>query len=52
MSSMTGGSGIDIVVILVVACAAFFVIAWAVSPGLRVRIERPKYRFQERLGDE
>ena len=24
-----------------------FVAAWAVSPGLRAWIERPKYRFQD-----
>ena len=34
------------------ACALAFIIAWAVSPALRARIERPKHRFQERLRDE
>lgn len=40
----------DAVVLAAVIAAAAFVIAWALSPALRIRIERPKYRFQERLG--
>ena len=51
---MTGEpfGAIDILVFVAMACAVAFVIAWAVSPALRVRIERPKYRFQERLRGE
>lgn len=51
MSSMIYDSlgALDAVVLAALLCAIVFVIAWAVSPALRARIERPKYRFQERL---
>lgn len=45
-------AAIDILVLAAMACALAFVVAWAISPALRVRIERPKYRFQERLRGE
>jgi hypothetical protein len=35
----------DAIVLLAVAFAMVFVAAWLVLPGLRVWIERPKYRF-------
>jgi hypothetical protein len=44
-----GFGAFDAVVLIAVICAVAFVVAWAVSPSLRIRIERPKYRFQERL---
>jgi hypothetical protein len=44
-----GFGAFDAVVLIAVICAIAFVVAWAVSPALRVRVERPKYRFQERL---
>jgi hypothetical protein len=34
-----------------VGLAFVFVVAWAVSPGLRAWIERPKYHFQDALND-
>jgi len=48
---VTGDSfgAFDIVVLAALLGAAAFVIAWVISPALRIRIERPKYRFQERL---
>jgi hypothetical protein len=51
MSSMTydSFSAMDAVVLVALICAVVFVVAWAVSPALRVRIERPKYSFQKRL---
>lgn len=35
----------DLIVGLALAFAILFFLAWAVSPNLRVWIERPKYRF-------
>lgn len=35
----------DAIVSLAVVFAVVFLIAWLVSPRLRVWIERPKYRF-------
>jgi hypothetical protein len=35
----------DAIVSLALGFAVVFVAAWAVSPRLRVWIERPKYRF-------
>jgi len=41
----------DVIVLsAVIICLAFF-IAWAVSPGLRAWIERPKYRFLADIKD-
>lgn len=37
----------DLVVWASVAFAVVFVAAWAASPALRARIERPKHRFLE-----
>lgn len=39
-----------IVLSAVIICLVFF-IAWAVSPGLRAWIERPKYRFLDDVRD-
>ena len=36
---------IDAIVSLAAAFAVVFLVAWIVSPRLRVWIERPKYRF-------
>ena len=48
--SMTGmgayTSGMDIIVGLAVLFAIVFLVAWLISPRLRVWVERPKYRFQ------
>jgi hypothetical protein len=51
---MTGESfgAIDVLVFSAIVCALAFTLAWALSPALRKRIERPKYRFQERLRGE
>jgi hypothetical protein len=48
---MTGESfgAIDLLVFAATICALAFTLVWALSPALRKRIERPKYRFQERL---
>lgn len=35
----------DIIVVASVGLGAAFVVAWLLSPDLRVWIERPKYRF-------
>jgi hypothetical protein len=35
----------DLIVLLAGAFAVIFLVAWIVSPRLRVWIERPKYRF-------
>lgn len=35
----------DLVVAIAVVFAFVFFVAWAISPNLRVWIERPKYRF-------
>ena len=35
----------DIIVLLAIGFAVLFLAAWAVSPRLRIWIERPKYRF-------
>jgi hypothetical protein len=37
----------DLIVFAAMAFAVIFTVAWAVSPGLREWIERPKFRFQE-----
>lgn len=37
----------DLIVLASVALTMAFVTAWAVSPSLRRRIERPKHRFLE-----
>jgi hypothetical protein len=47
-----GFGAFDVVVLIALICAVAFVVTWAWSPALRVRIERPKYRFQERLKHE
>jgi hypothetical protein len=39
----------NFVVFAALLLTAAFVAVWIVSPALRTRIERPKYRFQERL---
>jgi hypothetical protein len=36
----------DAIVLLAVAFAVVFLVAWFVSPRLRAWVERPKYRFQ------
>lgn len=41
----------DLIVYASGALALLFVAAWAVSPQLRARIERPKFRFQDALAD-
>jgi hypothetical protein len=41
----------DLIVLASTVLALMFVTAWAVSPRLRARIERPKYRFQDALRD-
>jgi hypothetical protein len=41
----------DLIVAASTVLALMFVVAWAVSPRLRTRIERPKYRFQDSLRD-
>jgi hypothetical protein len=41
----------DLIVVASTVLALMFVTAWAVSPRLRARIERPKYRFQDALRD-
>jgi hypothetical protein len=38
-------TGLDWVVLTAVLLAAVFSLAWICSPGLRGRIEQPKYRF-------
>ncbi|MEO8677584.1 MAG: hypothetical protein ABI665_00970 [Vicinamibacterales bacterium] len=35
----------DLIVLSALALSAAFVVVWAVRPGLRERIERPKYQF-------
>ena len=35
----------DVIVLIVGVFAVVFLVAWSVSPRLRVWIERPKYRF-------
>jgi len=42
-------SAMDIIVLLALAFAIVFTVAWSVSPDLRAWIERPKYRFQKNL---
>lgn len=37
----------DIIVVLSVLFSLLFVAAWALLPGLRAWIERPKYQFQD-----
>lgn len=39
----------DLIVVLSILLAAAFSVAWLARPGLRARIERPKYRFQENV---
>ncbi len=43
---MTSLSGMDVIVGLAVLFTVMFLLAWMVSPRLRARVERPKYRFQ------
>lgn len=38
-----------VIVFASVGFALAFFVAWLVRPGLRARIERPKYRFQENV---
>ena len=49
MSMTRSMDAMDVIVLLALALAIVFVIAWSVSPALRAWIERPKYRFQENL---
>jgi len=35
----------DVIVLAAVVFCMVFVVVWAVSPNLRIWIERPKYRF-------
>ena len=42
-------SAMDAIVLVAVAIALLFFLAWALSPRLRVWIEQPKYRFQEAI---
>jgi hypothetical protein len=37
----------DLIVAASIVFALAFTAAWAVSPGVRAWIERPKYRFQD-----
>ena len=39
----------DVIVLLSLVLAAAFSVAWLMRPGLRARIEKPKYRFQENV---
>lgn len=39
----------DVLVYVVLALTGGFVVAWAVSPALRARIEAPKHRFIEQI---
>jgi hypothetical protein len=39
----------DLLVYAVLALTAGFVTAWALSPGLRARIEAPKHLFVEQI---
>ena len=43
--SMQSMTLMDAIVLLAVVFAVVFLAAWLVSPGLRIWIERPKYRF-------
>jgi hypothetical protein len=46
MSDMAGSiTAMDLIVLIAVAFAVAFLIAWACSRNLRAWIERPKYRF-------
>jgi hypothetical protein len=38
-------SAMDLIVLIAVAFAVVFLIAWVCSPALRAWIDRPKYRF-------
>jgi hypothetical protein len=38
---------LDGIVFLSAAFVVFLTVAWSLSPGLRIWIERPKFRFQE-----
>ena len=42
---MTARTGMDWIVLIAVAAAVAFVVAWLSSAKLRTWIERPKYRF-------
>ena len=47
MNMESAGMGaLDLIVFAAMAFTALFAIAWGVSPGLRVWIEKPKYQFQ------
>ena len=41
----------DLIVGSSLLLALMFILGWALSPGLRTWIERPKYRFQDALRD-
>ena len=41
----------DLIVGSSLLLALMFTLGWALSPGLRAWIERPKYRFQDALRD-
>jgi len=38
-----------LIVVLSLALAAGYVLAWLLMPGFRKRIEQPKYEFQNQL---
>ena len=40
---------LDLVVFAAIAFSVIFALAWAVSPGLRQWIEKPKYQFQKNV---
>lgn len=40
---------IDIIIVMSIALAAAFVVAWVLRPALRSRIEAPKHTFQAEL---
>ena len=44
--TMTGLTAMDDIVGLAVLFAMVFLVAWLLSPRLRLWVERPKYRFQ------
>ncbi|HEX4134010.1 MAG TPA: hypothetical protein VHY84_05250 [Bryobacteraceae bacterium] len=51
MSLIHSLTTMDWVVLLAVVLAAAFSVAWMCSPGLRGRIEQPKYRFLADIED-
>ncbi len=44
-STMISVTGMDWIVLTALLLSLAFVAAWILSPALRARIERPKYRF-------